>query len=91
MIVIRVYVRGIVVRSGVHRADDTERGRHHPVRFRRLHRLEQGRDGAGLRSALVWPIILIIVGGVGGGAGGVLVVIGGVLGIAAEVSKEHTP
>lgn len=42
---------------------------------------------AGLKSALVWPIVLIIAGGVGGGSGGVVVIIGGLLGIAAEVSK----
>lgn len=46
---------------------------------------------AGLKAALIWPIVLIIVGGVGGGSGGVLAIIGGLLGIAAEASKEHDP
>jgi hypothetical protein len=33
---------------------------------------------------MIWPIVLIIAGAVGGGAGGVLVAIGGILGIASE-------
>jgi di/tricarboxylate transporter len=31
-----------------------------------------------------WPVIMIIVGGLGGGIGGLLTVLGGILGIASE-------
>ncbi len=37
---------------------------------------------------LVWSIVLIIVGIVGGGLGGLLVLIGGILGIASNLAKR---
>ncbi len=44
----------------------------------------------GARSAgtLVWAIILIIVGAIGGGLGGLLVLLGGIVGLIAALSKN---
>jgi len=44
----------------------------------------------GARSAgtLVWAIVLIIVGIIGGGLGGLLVVLGGLLGIIAAITNK---
>ena len=44
----------------------------------------------GARSAgtLVWAIILIIVGIVGGGLGGLLVVLGGIIGLVSVLAKK---
>ena len=44
----------------------------------------------GARSAgtLVWAIVLIIVGIIGGGLGGLLVVLGGLLGLIAVITKK---
>ena len=44
----------------------------------------------GARSAniLVWAIVLIVVGLVGGGLGGLLVVLGGVIGLITALSKK---
>ena len=44
----------------------------------------------GARSAgtLVWAVILIIVGLIGGGLGGLLVLLGGIIGLIAALSKK---
>jgi hypothetical protein len=44
--------------------------------------------GAKSATILVWAIVLIIVGMIGGGLGGLLVVLGGILGLIAVVSKK---
>jgi hypothetical protein len=44
--------------------------------------------GARSASTLVWAIVLIIVGAIGGGLGGLLVVLGGILGLVAYLSKK---
>ncbi len=44
--------------------------------------------GARSASTLVWAIVLIIVGIIGGGLGGLLVVLGGLLGIIAVLTKK---
>ncbi len=44
--------------------------------------------GARSASTLVWAIILIVVGAIGGGLGGLLVVLGGLAGLVSAVSKK---
>ena len=44
--------------------------------------------GAKSAVTLVWAIVLIIVGVIGGGLGGLLVVFGGLLGILVVLSKK---
>jgi len=44
--------------------------------------------GAKSATTLVWAIVLIIVGIVGGGLGGLLVVFGGILGLIVVLSKK---
>ena len=44
--------------------------------------------GAKSASTLVWAIVLIIVGIIGGGLGGLLVVLGGLLGLIAVLTKN---
>ena len=44
--------------------------------------------GARSASTLVWAIVLIIVGIIGGGLGGLLVVLGGLLGIIVVITKR---
>jgi hypothetical protein len=44
--------------------------------------------GARSASTLVWAIVLIIVGIIGGGIGGLLVVLGGLLGIIVVITKR---
>src|SRR5665647_689556 len=44
--------------------------------------------GARSASTLVWAIVLIIVGIIGGGLGGTLVVLGGLLGIIVVLTKK---
>jgi len=44
--------------------------------------------GARNAATLIWAIVLIIVGIIGGGLGGLLVVLGGLLGLIAAVSKK---
>ena len=44
--------------------------------------------GARSASTIVWAIVLIIVGLIGGGLGGFLVLIGGILGLVAALSKK---
>lgn len=44
--------------------------------------------GSKSTTTLVWAIVLIIVGIVGGGLGGLLVVLGGLLGLVVMVSKK---
>lgn len=44
--------------------------------------------GAKSANTLVWAIILIVVGIIGGGLGGLLVVLGGLLGLIAILSKK---
>ncbi len=44
--------------------------------------------GAKSATTLVWAIVLIIVGMIGGGLGGLLVVLGGILGLIVVVSKK---
>jgi hypothetical protein len=44
--------------------------------------------GARRSSTLVWAIVLIIVGIIGGGLGGLLVVLGGLLGIISVLVKK---
>ncbi len=44
--------------------------------------------GAKSASTLVWAIVLVIVGFIGGGLGGLLVFLGGVLGLVATLSKK---
>lgn len=44
--------------------------------------------GARSASTLVWAIVLIIVGLIGGGLGGLLVLLGGILGLIAALSKK---
>jgi hypothetical protein len=39
-------------------------------------------------TTLVWAIVLIIVGAVGGGLGGLLVVLGGLLGLIVVITKK---
>ena len=43
--------------------------------------------GARSASTLVWAIVLIIVGLIGGGLGGFLVLLGGIVGLIASLSK----
>jgi hypothetical protein len=44
--------------------------------------------GAKSASTLVWAIILIVVGAVGGGLGGLLVALGGLLGLLTVLTKK---
>jgi hypothetical protein len=44
--------------------------------------------GARSASTLVWAIVLIVVGLVGGGIGGLLVVLGGIFGLITTMSKK---
>jgi len=44
--------------------------------------------GARSASILVWAIVLIIVGLIGGGLGGLLVLLGGIIGLIAALSKK---
>lgn len=44
--------------------------------------------GAKSASSLVWAIVLIIVGIVGGGLGGLLVLLGGVFGLVTVLAKK---
>ena len=44
--------------------------------------------GARSASTLVWAIVLIIVGIIGGGLGGLLVVLGGLLGLIVVLTKK---
>ncbi len=44
--------------------------------------------GARSASTLVWAIILIIVGLIGGGIGGLLVLLGGIFGLITTLSKK---
>lgn len=44
--------------------------------------------GAKSVTTLVWAIVIIIVGIIGGGLGGLLVVLGGILGLIAAISKK---
>ncbi len=44
--------------------------------------------GARSASTLVWAIVLIIVGLIGGGLGGLLVLLGGIIGLIAAISKK---
>lgn len=44
--------------------------------------------GSKSATTLVWAVVLIIVGIVGGGLGGLLVVLGGLLGLVVVVSKK---
>jgi hypothetical protein len=44
--------------------------------------------GSKSATTLVWAIVLIIVGVIGGGLGGLLVVLGGLLGLVTVVSKK---
>ncbi len=44
--------------------------------------------GAGRVRDLVWSIVLVVVGIIGGGLGGLLVLIGGVLGLVSRIAKE---
>jgi hypothetical protein len=44
--------------------------------------------GARSVNTLVWAIVLIVVGVVGGGVGGLLVVLGGLLGLVTVVTKK---
>jgi hypothetical protein len=44
--------------------------------------------GARSASHLVWAIILIIVGIIGGGLGGLLVILGGIVGLIASLTKK---
>ena len=44
--------------------------------------------GAKSANTLVWAIVLIIVGIIGGGLGGLLVVFGGILGLITVISKK---
>ena len=44
--------------------------------------------GAKSTSRLIWAIILIIVGIIGGGLGGLLVILGGIVGLIASSTKK---
>ena len=44
--------------------------------------------GARSANTLVWAIVLVVVGAVGGGIGGLLVVLGGVFGLITVLSKK---
>ena len=44
--------------------------------------------GAKSAATLVWAIVLIIVGIIGGGLGGLLVALGGILGLIVVISKK---
>ena len=44
--------------------------------------------GARSASTLVWAIVLIVVGLIGGGLGGLLVVLGGIFGLITAISKK---
>lgn len=44
--------------------------------------------GAKSASTLVWAIVLIIVGAVGGGLGGLLVLLGGIFGLITVLAKK---
>jgi hypothetical protein len=45
--------------------------------------------GAKSASTLVWAIVLIIVGLIGGGLGGLLVLLGGIIGLVTVLSKKR--
>ena len=45
--------------------------------------------GAKSASTLVWAIVLIIVGLIGGGLGGLLVLLGGIIGLVIVLSKKR--
>jgi hypothetical protein len=45
--------------------------------------------GAKSASTLVWAIVLIIVGLIGGGLGGLLVLLGGIIGLVTVLSKNR--
>ena len=45
--------------------------------------------GSKSATTLVWAIVLIIVGIVGGGLGGLLVVLGGLFGLITVITKKH--
>ncbi len=44
--------------------------------------------GAKSANTLVWAIVLIVVGLIGGGLGGLLVLLGGIFGLVTAVSKK---
>ncbi len=44
--------------------------------------------GAKSANTIVWAIVLIIIGAVGGGLGGLLVVLGGILGLIIVITKK---
>jgi hypothetical protein len=44
--------------------------------------------GAKSASTLIWAIVLIIVGAIGGGLGGLLVLLGGIFGLVSVLSKK---
>jgi len=44
--------------------------------------------GAKSANTLVWAVILIIVGFIGGGIGGLLVLLGGIFGLVTTMSKK---
>jgi hypothetical protein len=44
--------------------------------------------GARSASTLVWAIVLIVVGLIGGGIGGILVLLGGIFGLITALSKK---
>ena len=45
--------------------------------------------GAKSANTLVWAIVLIIVGLIGGGLGGLLVLLGGIIGLVTVLSKKR--
>ena len=44
--------------------------------------------GSKSASTIVWAIVLIIVGFIGGGLGGLLVIFGGIIGLIAAITKK---
>ena len=44
--------------------------------------------GARSVNTLVWAIVLVVVGAVGGGLGGLLVILGGLIGLITALSKK---
>jgi hypothetical protein len=44
--------------------------------------------GARSVNTLVWAVILIVVGAIGGGIGGLLVLLGGLIGVISVLSKK---
>jgi hypothetical protein len=44
--------------------------------------------GARSVNTLVWAIVLIIIGFIGGGLGGLLVLLGGIFGLVTSLSKK---